>query len=79
MAECKNLCNAFVSIDTCNYCQNNYEVSTEFYKAKRYISDSWVIGYLVKLKNNGEIQGILNKNTNFAELAYIDESTITQL
>jgi len=59
--------------------KKNYEVSTDFYKAKRYINNSWVIGYLVKLKNNGEIQGILNKDSSFMELAYIDVNTVTKL
>ncbi len=35
----------------------------------------WIFG-----KNKqGEIQGILNKDTHFAELAWIDESTIEKI
>ena len=46
-----------------------------FYKAKRQVTDGYVIGYLVKNKN-GEVQGILNKDSDFYELAFINESTI---
>ena len=52
-----------------------YIVSDVFYKAKRQVTDGYVIGYLVKNKN-GEVQGILNKDSGFYELAFINESTI---
>ena len=70
--ECNNLCR-IVSI--CEYCKNHYNVSGVFYKAKKQVTDGYVIGYLVKNKN-GEVQGILNKDSDFYELAFINESTI---
>lgn len=74
--ECMNLCK--YSARTCEHCKKNYDVSSEFYRAKRTVNDSWVIGYLVKNKA-GEIQGILNKSNCFQELAWIDESTLEKV
>lgn len=71
--ECNNLCQ--MSDRTCEYCKKNYDVSEDFYKAKRSANNFYVIGYLVKSKD-GVVQGILNAKTHFAELAYIDETTI---
>ena len=70
--ECNNLCR---TVSICEYCKNHYNVSDAFYKAKRQVTDGYVIGYLVKNKN-GEVQGILNKDSGFYELAFINESTI---
>lgn len=71
--KCNNLC--FHSEQTCKYCKENHEVSTDFYRAKRPTNGHWVVGYLVKNKN-GKIEGILNKNNHFHELAWIDEDTL---
>ena len=71
--KCNNLC--FHSEQTCKHCKENYEVSTNFYMAKRPINGHWVVGYLVKNKN-GEIEGILNQDNHFYELAWIDEDTL---
>ena len=74
--ECSNLC--FHSKQTCSYCQKNYDVSSDFYRAKRHINSYYVTGYLVKNKN-GEIEGILNKDNHFCELAWIDENTLEKI
>lgn len=74
--ECKNLCRG--NNDTCNYCKRNYIVSNDEYKAKREVNNVYVYGYLVKDKK-GKIQGILNKDTHYAELAWIDENTIERI
>lgn len=71
--KCNNLC--FHTDSTCEYCKNHYNVSDIFYKAKRQITNGYVVGYLVRNKNE-EIQGILNKDNDFHELAFIDETTI---
>lgn len=44
--ECNNLC--FHSEQKCNHCKKNYEVSSEFYRARRLANNQWVVGYLVK-------------------------------
>ena len=46
--ECNNLC--FHSEKVCEYCKKNYDVSPDFYKAKRPANGHYVIGYLSKLK-----------------------------
>lgn len=74
--ECTNLC--YRSEQTCAYCKANREVSSEFYRAKRPANGCWVTGYLVKNKE-GRIEGILNKNNHFHELAWIDESTLEKV
>ena len=74
--ECSNLC--FHSEQTCSYCKKNYDVSSDFYRAKRPINGYYVTGYLVKNKN-GEIEGILNKANHFCELAWIDENTLEKI
>ena len=53
----------------------NRVVSSEFYRAKRFSSSSYVTDYLVKNKE-GEIEGNLNEATHFYELAWIDENTL---
>ena len=73
--KCNNLCKTFVHKETCEHCQENYIVSSEFYRAKRASCDHYVTGYLVKDKE-GKVQGILNKDMDFQELAYINETTI---
>ena len=70
--ECNNLCHR---VSVCEYCKKHYNVSDVFYKAKRQITNGYVVGYLVRNKNE-EIQGILNKDSHFYELAFIDETTI---
>ena len=74
--ECSNLC--FYSEQSCLYCQKNYDVSSDFYKAKRPANGQYVIGYLVKNKSS-EIEGILNKAHHFCELAWIDENTLEKI
>ena len=74
--KCDNLC--FHSEQTCKHCKANYEVSSEFYRAKRPANGHWVTGYLVKNKS-GKIEGILNKDNHFYELAWIVESTIEKI
>ena len=74
--ECTNLCHR--SEQVCEHCKKNYDVSSEFYRAKRPTNGCWVIGYLVKNKN-GEIEGILNESNQFHELAWIDESTLEKV
>lgn len=73
MVDCSNLCSH--SEDTCLHCKENYDVSKEFYIAKRLSVEEYVVGYLVKDKE-GNVKGILNKTSDFYELAWIDESTI---
>ena len=70
---CNNLC--FHSEQTCRHCKENHIVSSNFYKAKRPANGHWVIGYLVKNKK-GEIEGILNRDNQFYELAWINEKTL---
>lgn len=74
--DCNNLC--YRSERTCLYCKENYDVSSEFYRAKRPANGLYVTGYLVRNKD-GVIQGILNKNNHFAELAWIDNSTLEKV
>ena len=74
--ECSNLC--FHLERTCEHCKKNYDVSSEFYRAKRPANNQWVAGYLVKNKN-GAIEGILNKDNHFYELAWIDNSTLEEV
>lgn len=59
----------------CKYCKDNYIVSKNYYSAQRFINNNYVTGYLIKNKA-GEIQGILNKDTQFYELAYIKKNTL---
>lgn len=73
MKECLNKCKT--TDDNCEYCQQHYNVSKEFYKAKRQCSQAVVQGYLVKNKD-GTIHGILTEATNFNELVWIDEDTL---
>lgn len=73
--KCNKLC--FHSEQTCRYCQAHYDVSADFYRAKRPKNGAWVVGYLVKDKN-GKIEGILNKDTHFYELAWICSETLEQ-
>lgn len=73
---CDNLC--FHSEQHCEYCKKNYDVSSGFYRGKRPANGCYVAGYLVNNKQ-GKIQGILNKNTHFAELAWVDESTVEKV
>ena len=49
------------------------------YRAKRATFDSNVTGILVRNKSTNKIEGILNENNNYAELAFIDEATIVKL
>lgn len=49
------------------------------YRAKRAVFDSNVTGILVRNKSTNKIEGILNENNNYAELAFIDEKTIVKL
>lgn len=74
--ECSNLC--FHNEQTCSYCRKNRDVSSDFYKARRPVNGHYVTGYLVKNKN-GEIEGILNKDNHFCELAWIDENTLEEI
>lgn len=74
--ECDNLC--FHSEQTCTYCKKNYDVSHEFYRARRQVNSNLVVGYLVKNKN-GRIEGILNKSNHFFELAWIVDSTLEKV
>lgn len=74
--ECNNLC--FHSEKVCEYCKKNYDVSPDFYKAKRPANGHYVIGYLVKTKD-GKIEGILNKDTDFYELAWVIEDTLEKI
>lgn len=76
MDECNNLCKH--TQEHCSYCKENYDVSTEEYKARRTVDDNYVYGYLIKDKQ-GNVQGILNKATHYAELAWIKENTIEQI
>ena len=46
------------------------------YKAKRSNFNSYVVGYLVRNKDDNKIVGILNRANRFYELAWIDEKTI---
>lgn len=74
--ECSNLCK--INEQVCSYCKENYNVSSDFYRAKRYANNCYVVGYLVKDKE-GVIHGILNKDTDFYELAWIDEGTLEKV
>lgn len=76
MSECSNMC--YISERTCEYCRKNYIVSKRMYKAKRSNFNSYVVGYLVRNKNDNKIVGILNRANRFYELAWIDEKTITK-
>ena len=49
------------------------------YKAKRIAFDSNVTGILVRNKSTNKIEGILNENNDYTELAFIDETTIVKL
>lgn len=73
MVECNNLCKG--SEETCKHCKEHYIVSEEFYVGLRPSNGQEVVGYLVKNKD-GVIQGILNRDTNFSELAWVDEGTV---
>lgn len=74
--ECSNQC--FHNKRTCSWCKENRDVSSDFYRAKRPANGYYVTGYLVKDKE-GRIEGILNKDTQFYELAWIDESTLEKV
>ena len=74
--ECKNLCKSYRSESACKSCKKDRIVSEEFYVAKRANSDEEVRGYLVTNRHNGWIEGILNADTDFYELAFIDDSTL---
>ena len=74
MTDCPNLCSG--SKEHCEWCKANSDVSHEYYTAKRVLSGEWVTGYLVKDKETQKIEGILNSANDFAECAFIDESTL---
>lgn len=78
VAECNNQCKLYMHKETCEYCKKNRIVSNEKYEASRYHTEQKVRGYLVKDKK-GEVLGILNENTHYAELAYIKEETLAKL
>ena len=71
--ECNNLCKH--NREQCSYCREHYDVSTGEYRAKRKATNKYVYGYLVR-DRFGDIRGILNKATEYKELAWIDEDTI---
>lgn len=73
MIECNNLCKH--NQEQCSYCREHYDVSTGEYRAKRKATNKYVYGYLVR-DRVGDIRGILNKATDYKELAWIDEDTI---
>ena len=50
MSECSNMC--YISERTCEHCRKNYIVSEEMYKAKRSNFNSYVVGYLVRNKDD---------------------------
>ena len=79
MINCNRLCKQYANETLCTYCKNNYIVSENFYKAKRIVNNLFVSGYLVKNKYSNQIIGIMNKSTCFAELAWIDESTLEEI
>jgi len=49
------------------------------YTAKRDVNDNYVKGILVKDEKTNEVKGILNEANYYAELAYIDESTLKEI
>lgn len=49
------------------------------YSAKRIAYDINVTGILVRNKSTNKIEGILNEENDYAELAFIDETTIVKL
>lgn len=73
---CKNLC--FHDEDVCSNCKKNYIVSSDFYKAKRHADNGYSVGYLVRRKS-GDIMGILDRNTDFHALIWIDENTLEKI
>ena len=75
--ECENKCKKTQRV--CEYCRKNYDVSSEMYRAKRPANGCWVIGYLVKEKKTGKIEGILSEATGFAELAWILPETLEKV
>ena len=79
MIECNRLCKQFLREDTCKMCQNEYIVSDTFYTGKRPMGDYTVIGYLVRSKRTGNIIGILNKNTYFKELAWVETNSVKEV
>lgn len=74
MQECENLCSNNPA--TCEYCKENYDVSTCMYTGRRPLNGTLVTGYLVRSKSSGEVRGILNKANHFAELAWVDEKSL---
>lgn len=74
--KCTNLCANYCNEVTCKYCKENYEVSKSWCIAKRELdSAGYVVGYLVQDKN-GVCKGILNKDSDYQELAFIDSDTV---
>ncbi len=75
--KCENLC--FRSEQSCVYCKENYDVSSGFYRAERPVNNQYVTGYLVRDKKTNKIAGILNKDNDFNELAWIKEDTLEKV
>lgn len=74
MIDCENLCKREESF--CEFCQDTYDVSKGFYIAERKATTCKVLGYLVRDKKSGGIEGILTKATSFHELASIKPETL---
>ena len=79
MIECNRLCKQFLREDTCKMCQNEHIVSDTFYTGKRPMNGCFVTGYLVRSKRTGNIIGILNKNTYFKELAWVEADSVKEV
>jgi len=58
--------------------REGYKFCDGRYRAKRCINNNFVYGILVK-NDDGQIQGILNEANRYAELAWIDETTVEEL
>lgn len=59
--------------------RDNYIFEKGRYSAKRIAFDINVTGILVRNKSTNKIEGILNEDNDYAELAFIDEKTIVKL
>ena len=79
MIECNRLCKQFLSEGTCKMCQSEHIVSDTFYTGKRPAGDCTVTGYLVRSKRTGNIIGILNKNAQFKELAWVEANSVKEV
>ena len=75
-AQCGKPCKRNMDKETCEYCARTYEVSSGLCAGTRPANGKTVIGLVIKNKATKRVEGILNAETQFCELAWVKEDSI---